>query len=114
MTLQEAIDSRDSLYDEQIIVIYTEYRDSEVTPGCTLLLAMQNTQQRISWDALHCTASASQEGFINWLERHRPIMYPLEAMHEKYRESAYWQLIPFDRFISWVHQLIINKVRPTI
>lgn len=114
MTLQEAIASRDDLYDEQIIVLYTEYRDSEVTPGCTFRLVMPNAQQRFSCAILSCTAHASQEGFVNWLERHRPTMYPLEAMHEKYRESAYWQLVPFDQFISWVHQLFINNVRPKI
>lgn len=114
MTLQEAIASSDNLYDEQIIVLYTEYRDSEVTPVRSFWLVMPNAQQRISYYTLNCTSHASQEGFITWLERHRSTMYPLEALHEIYRESAYWKLIPLDQFISWVHQLFINNVRPRI
>lgn len=116
MTLQEAIQNRDDLYDELIIAFYREF--CPPGPGDYPILRFwmvrANHNNKLRVYALSCTPKATQAAFESWWQDTQSLGSSVDGLHERYSQSDGWHIMSPDQFIPWVQQLVINNVRPSI
>lgn len=112
MTLKEALQNRNSLYEEQIIVLYKEYCESSDTPVLRFWMIRANQHNQLRLYSLNCTPRATQAAFEDWWDYEGQAGKLLDGIHDRYREATWWKVMEPDQFIPWVHQLYNYNVRP--